>query len=101
MIVAIIVLVIMLAIVVQFLVDIIKRIFPVPAIGKVQIPPIYAAIIGIVLAIAFRVGIMAALGFETPYPAVDWIVTGLIVSGGSTGVHELISKLRESRKLGE
>lgn len=95
------VLVLMLATVVQYLVDIIKKIIPATTIGKVQLPPIYAAVVGVILAVTFRVGLLTAVGFQTPFPVADWIVTGLIISGGSTVVHELVSKLRESRKLGE
>ena len=95
-----IVLVLMLATVVQYLVDIFKKVIPVTMIGKVQLPPIYAAVIGVVLAVTFRVGLLTAVGFQTPYALADWIITGMIVSGGSTVVHELISKLRESRASG-
>jgi hypothetical protein len=29
----------------------------------------------------------------------DWVITGLILSGGSSVVHELLAKLRASRNL--
>ncbi len=89
--------VIMLAIVVQFVVDIIKGIIPILEIGTFKLSPVYALIVGIILAIVYNVNIMAGLGFVGNAEIVGQIVTGLVVSGGSSFVHELFSKLRESR----
>jgi hypothetical protein len=95
-----IILVFLLATLVQYIVDILKNAIPATAIGKVTLAPIYSLIVGIALAIIFQVDIMAALGFATQYAIAGWIITGLIVSGGSSAVHELIAKLRESRTGG-
>jgi len=92
--------IILLATLVQFVVDRIKTIIPIQAIGPVELAPIYAAIIGIVIAIVAQVDILAALGFQSQ-PIVGEVMTGLIISGGSTAVHELIAKLRESRGSGD
>lgn len=89
--------VILLATLVQYLVDIVKGIIPAESIGSVKLPPIYAAIIGIALAVLTKTDILAALGYQIEYALAGWIITGLVVSGGSAAVHELISKLRESR----
>ena len=92
-----IILVFLLATVVQYIVDIIKGAIPLTAIGQVKLAPIYSLIVGVALAIIFQVDLMAAVGFATPYALAGWIITGLVVSGGSSAVHELIAKLRESR----
>jgi hypothetical protein len=93
------VLVLMLATVVQYLVDLIKKAVPAKTIGGVQLAPIYAAVIGVTTAVTFQVGLLTAVGFQTPYAMADWVITGLILSGGSSVVHELIAKLRASRNL--
>jgi hypothetical protein len=92
-----IILVFLLATLVQYIVDIFKKAIPVAAVGAVALAPIYSLIVGVTLAVIFQVDIMAALGFTTPYALAGWIITGLILSGGSSAVHELIAKLRESR----
>lgn len=96
-----IIMVIMLAIVVQYIVDIIKNIIPSSGVGSIKLPPIYSLIVGVVMAVLFQVDLMATLGFTTSYALAGWIITGLIISGGSSAVHELIAKLRESRTGGE
>jgi hypothetical protein len=88
--------IILLATLVEFVVARIKAILPWKTIGTFELAPLYAAIIGIVVAIVAKVDILAMLGFASQ-PVVGEIITGLVMSGGSTAVHELIAKLRESR----
>lgn len=88
--------IIMMAILVQFLVDQVKKILPTVVMKYLQ-PPLIAAIIGIAIAIFYQIDLFEALGFGTQYALASWIFTGLILSSGSTAVHELIAKLRESR----
>ena len=90
-------LILLLAILVQFVVDRIKILIPYAKIGKIELAPIYATIVGIVVAFVAEVDILASLGFHSN-PTIGYILTGLVVSGGATAVHELIAKLRESRK---
>jgi hypothetical protein len=78
------------------LVDRIKAVIPWTEIGKVQLTPLYALVIGIVVAFVARIDVLLSLGFET-VPVIGYIITGIVVSGGSSAVHELIAKLRESR----
>ena len=89
-----IILIIMLAILVEYIVNIIK-----PLIPEVNypIPLIISLVVGVGLALIVQVDILLALGYEPINGVAGCIVTGLIVSGGSAAVHELISKLRASR----
>lgn len=89
--------VLLMAILVQFLVDRLKAIIPVDKIGKLEIAPIYALILGVSISIVSGTDMLALIGFKT-YPIFGEILTGIAVSGGSSAVHELISKLRESRQ---
>ena len=89
--------VVVLSILVQFLVDRIKAVVPVKTVGNLELAPLYALALGIGLAFVTQVDIISSLGFNT-VSAVGYIVTGIVVSGGSSAVHELIAKLRESRE---
>jgi formate hydrogenlyase subunit 3/multisubunit Na+/H+ antiporter MnhD subunit len=89
--------VLVLSILVQFLVDRIKTVVPYKAVWKLELAPIYALVLGVVLAFVTKVDIIASLGFET-ISEVGYVVTGIVVSGGSSAVHELLAKLRESRE---
>jgi len=85
-----------LSLVVQFLTDRIKAILPWEKIGTVKLIPIYSLIVAQVVAWVTQVDFFAL--FQLPTQAtVGIIVTGLATSGGAAGIHELISKLRESR----
>jgi hypothetical protein len=88
--------IILLATLVQFIVDRLKALIPVAQIGTVKLAPIYALIIGITFAIMSHVNIITMAGFEMQ-PLIGEITTGIIISGGSAFVHEVIAKLRESR----
>ena len=85
------------ATVIEYIVNIVKGLLPETVVEKYIKPPLIAAVFGIVLAFTFRLDIFAMLGYTTEYWAVAYAVTGLIISSGSVPVHELISKLRESR----
>lgn len=88
--------ILILATVVQFITDIIKGWLP-PGVLKYLTPLIISAIIGITIAILFRVDVFAAGGYVTRYPIFAQIFTGIIISAGAPLIHELIAKLRESR----
>lgn len=87
---------VLLATLVQFLVDRIKTLIPYENIGKIALAPWYSVIVGIGLAFVVQLDFLASLGLNT-ISTIGYIVTGLVISAGSAAVHELISKLRESR----
>lgn len=88
---------VVLAMLVEFIVDVIKKVIPGDQLGQVPIPPLLSLVVGIVVAVMVQADIFAALGFHMQYAIAGWILTGIIISAGSKAVHELISKLRDSR----
>jgi len=90
---------IILSIIVQFLVDRIKLVIPIKKVGIVELAPIYALVIGMLIAFTTAINMLALLGYKS-FPIVGYILTGLAISGGSVGIHELIAKIRESRGEG-
>ena len=79
------------AILVQFLVDRVKDIVGEKVMGYVK-APVWAALLGV-----FRLDVFAMFGYTAQLPAVAYIMTGLILSAGAAPIHELIEKVRASR----
>lgn len=91
----IILLVLFLAIIVEYIVNLIKPLIP---DTDYPIPLVISLVVGVALAMLVQVDILTALGFDPIGSWVGCIVTGLVAGGGSSGVHELLAKLRASRK---
>lgn len=86
--------VLMLAILVEYIVKIVKPCLP---DTRYPLPLIAAMVIGIGLAVLVHADVLSVLGFEPSNRLIAEIVTGFIIAGGSSGLHELIAKLRASR----
>lgn len=84
------------AILIQFLVDRVKELVGDKVMNIVK-APIWAVTFGVLFALMFNIDFFALIGYTSQIPIVAKIITGLILSSGSTGVHELVAKLRESR----
>lgn len=84
------------AILVQFLVDRIKDIVGEKVLGYVK-APVWAAGLGVLFAFLFQLDVFAMFGYTAQLPAVAYVMTGLILSAGAAPVHELIEKVRASR----
>lgn len=84
------------AILIQFCVDRIKGVMGDKIMNVVK-PPVWAVAFGILFALMFDLDFFALLGFATSTPMLAKIITGLIMSSGSTGVHELIAAIRSTR----
>ncbi len=54
---------------------------------------VVSVLVGIILCLAYEVGIFKSLGLETKYPLVDYLLSGIIISRGSNALSELF-KLR-------
>lgn len=83
------------AILVQAIVEIVKK--PLPETIRGQIAPFLSVLFAELICVFGQVDMLAAAGI---YLAPTWIslfLSGLIVSGGSTAVNELIKALAESR----
>lgn len=53
-----------------------------------------ALIIGVALAIAYKVDILAMVGLTTTIPFIGYIVSGIIIGRGSNYVNDAVSMLR-------
>ncbi|KAF0197470.1 MAG: hypothetical protein FD169_452 [Bacillota bacterium] len=78
--------ILLLAIVVEQVTNIIKS--ALPAIRD-EWSRVSAIFVGIILCFATRIGILADLNVPVVYPAVDYIITGLLISRGSNFVHDM------------
>ncbi len=88
--------IIVFAILIQFCVDRVKEIAGEKVMGDVK-APVWALAFGIVFALVFKIDLFQLMGYPADIPIVAKVFTGLILSSGSTGVHELIAKIRDSR----
>lgn len=86
-----------LTILAQTVTDILKQLIPIEKIGPIPLPQLLALIVGVVVAVVTRTDILAAIGFSVHSELAGWIITGIVISGGASTVHELVAKLRESR----
>ena len=84
------------AILVQFLVDRVKDIVGEKVMGYVKAPA-WAATLGILFAFLFQLDVFAMFGYTAQLPAMAYVMTGLILSAGAAPIHELIEKVRTSR----
>jgi hypothetical protein len=87
--------IIILAVLVEFIIERLKDVLP-NSIGKLSLVPYYSLVGGIGIALITKIDILANLGFETLAP-VGFMITGIVISGGSRAVHELVAKLQDSR----
>ena len=88
---------IILSAVVEFVTDVIKKIIPIENIGEVPVPPVISLVVGIAIAVLVQANMFIELGFTVSNNIMAFIITGVVLSAGSKAVHELVSKLRESR----
>jgi hypothetical protein len=57
-------------------------------------------VIGVILARATGLLFLAATGWRSPGGGVDVLVTGLILSGGTKALHDLISRIQKPGNSG-
>lgn len=90
-------LVIALALVVEYITNILKPLVPNIENIKYPIPLVIALAVGITLTLTTQINLLNIIGLNTTNQYIGFITTGVIIAGGSTAVHELLAKLRESR----
>lgn len=90
------VVIVVFAILIQFCVDRVKELVGERVMSRIN-APVWAVAFGILYALMFDIDFFELMGFMTSVPILSKIITGLILSSGSTGVHELLAKLRDSR----
>lgn len=86
-----------LAIIAKYLTDILKGIIPFRKLGNLDLVPIYALAVGLVVAFLTGIGLLDAFGFTVTSKTLDIILTGIAMAGGAEAWHELVAKLRELR----
>ena len=64
---------------------------------RLRKPASHPLAFGALFALMFDIDFFALMGYSSQLPIIAKVITGLILSSGSTGVHELVAKLRESR----
>lgn len=84
------------AIVIQFLVDQIKMLLGQKIMQYIQ-PIFLAMILGVLFAFMFDIDFFRLLNLQSKIPVFNYLFTGFIISAGSPAIHELLAKLRESR----
>ncbi|MCD7812152.1 MAG: hypothetical protein LUG91_09960 [Ruminococcus sp.] len=94
------VIIVVFAILIQFLVDRVKEIVGEKVMGVVK-APVWAVAFGVLFALMFDIDFFVLIGYNTEFPLISEIITGLILSSSSTSIHELIAKLRDERKVWE
>lgn len=94
--------VVIISIVCQYVVDQIKKLVKFHK-GKyfkniVNLKILVSMICSLLICTAYGIDMLALLGLTTTVPFVGQVITAIIVSAGSTTVHELIGKINEERK---
>ena len=84
------------ATIVQFLVDRVKAILP-DILQKYLSPPIISICISVLLAFMFELNMFAAMGVFTQYTYLAQILTAFAISAGAEPLHNLFAKFREMR----
>ena len=80
--------IIVLAVIVEVVTNGIKAAFPVL---KGNHSRIVAAVIGILICITTKMGILTNLEIDISFKYIDYLLTGIVISRGSNAVHDLIS----------
>lgn len=96
------VMVIIVAIICQYVVDQIKKLFRFHK-GRyfkniINLKILVSMICSLFICIAYQIDMLALLGLTTTVPLVGQIITSIIVSAGSTTIHELVGKINEVRE---
>ena len=94
--------VIIVALVVQQAVEAIKKAIKIKKgyslFNLINVKVLLSIAISIVLCVSAHIGILAMLGVGEIIPLVDYILTGLIVSGGANGIRELQKQIQNAKQ---
>ena len=90
--------ILLLAIIVEVVTNAIKAAFPFVKGGEEKNGSrITATVVGILLCITTRVGILKNLNIDISLEILDHIITGIIISRGANAVHDLASTLQKKK----
>ena len=96
------VMVIIVSIICQYTVEQIKKLFRYHK-GRyfkniINLKILTSIVCSLLMTCAYNIDMLALLGLTTDVPLIGQIITAIIVSAGSTTVHELVGKINEERK---
>ena len=92
--------VVIIAIVIQTVVENLKKLikFPSGYYKKIlNLKVLVTMIVSLIICISSRIELLSLLGVELVVPYLDSVITGIICSGGATTIHEMVKKINESR----
>lgn len=84
------------SVIMEYIVGVLSEKLP-SAVTKLINANIISLVISVLLAVMFKLNIFNSLGLQTGWVIIAWVLTGLLIAGGSKLWHELIAKLRASR----
>lgn len=84
------------AIIIEFVVGVLTSKLPEVVLQYVN-ANVLSLLLGVGVAFAFCLDMFATLGMTTAWVWLAYLLTGILLAGGSKLWHELIAKLRESR----
>lgn len=67
--------------------------FPIDPKYTSKLVPLLSLLISCILTCACHIGILAILGVDISIHIVDYLLTGILISGGSTAVNDLLKVL--------
>ncbi len=96
------VMVIIVSIICQYVVEQIKKLFKFHR-GRyfkniINFKVLTSIVCSMLMCIAYNIDMLVLLGLTTTVPLIGQIITAIIVSAGSTTVHELVGKINETRE---
>lgn len=93
--------VIIIALVVQYAVQAIKNMVRIKKgyslFKLINVKVLLSVIVSVLICVSSQIGILAMLGVSSVIPLVDYILTGLIVSGGANGIRELSKQIQNTK----
>lgn len=91
--------VIIIAVIVEAVIQVVKAGVPETVTAPAWVWPVCSAALGIVLCVLAGVDALALLGVELSIPAVGSVLTGILVSRGASFVHDLWGKINEVKTI--
>ena len=92
--------VVIIAIVIQTVVENLKKLikFPSGYYKKIlNLKVLLTMIVSLIICVSSQIELLSLLGVELVVPYLDGVITGIICSSGATTIHEMIKKINESR----
>lgn len=56
--------------------------------------PYLTLVLGVAAAVAYKLDVLALVGLPAVYPAVGWVVSGIIIGRGSNYVNDILGSIR-------